>query len=50
MDIPICRLVADEKASWRADNHRGRRPGVWEPGDMLVIDWGAYRAAARILR
>ena len=35
------RLVADEKAAWRADHHRGRRPGVWEPGDMLVIDWGA---------
>jgi len=31
------RLVADEK---RADHHRGRRPGVWAPGDMLVIDWG----------
>jgi transposase len=35
------RLVADEKAIWRAGNHRGRRPGVWEPGDVLVIDWGA---------
>lgn len=34
------RLVADAKASWRAENHRGRRPGVWAPGDMLVIDWG----------
>ena len=20
--------------------HRGRRPGVWSPGDTLVIDWG----------
>lgn len=34
------RLVADEKKKWRASNHRGRRPGVWSPGDMLVIDWG----------
>jgi transposase len=34
------RLVADAKASWRQSNHRGRRPGVWAPGDMLVIDWG----------
>ena len=22
------------------DHHRGRRPGVWAPGDMLVFDWG----------
>jgi transposase len=35
------RLVADEKAAWRTENHRGRRPGVWEPGDVLTIDWGA---------
>ena len=34
------RLVAEEKAAWRAGHHRGRRPGVWAPGDMLVIDWG----------
>jgi len=34
------RLVADEKRNWRVDNHRGRRPGVWEPGDVLAIDWG----------
>lgn len=34
------RLVAEEKQSWRRSNHRGRRPGVWSPGDMLVIDWG----------
>ncbi len=34
------RLVADEKKKWRMSNHRGRRPGVWSPGDMLVIDWG----------
>jgi transposase len=34
------RLVADVKREWRRDKHRGRRPGVWTPGDMLVIDWG----------
>jgi len=25
---------------WRNDNHRGRRPAVWSPGEHLVIDWG----------
>lgn len=34
------RLVAEVKAQWRAKNHRGRRPGIWTPGDMLVFDWG----------
>ncbi len=34
------RLVATAKAEWRRSNHRGRRPGVWAPGDMLVIEWG----------
>ena len=34
------RLVAEAKATWRSNHHRGRRPGVWAPGDMLVIDWG----------
>jgi len=34
------RLVAEVKAQWRANHHRGRRPGVWSPGDMLVFDWG----------
>src|SRR3954463_6434178 len=34
------RLVAEEKQLWRRSNHRGRRPAVWSPGDMLVIDWG----------
>ena len=33
------RLVAAEKRAWRADHHRGRRPAVWTPGEMLVIDW-----------
>ncbi len=34
------RAVAQAKAEWRRDQHRGRRPGVWAPGDMLVFDWG----------
>ena len=34
------RLVAEAKAGWRIDHHRGRRPGVWAPGDVLVFDWG----------
>ena len=34
------RLVAAAKAKWRAGQHRGRRPGVWAPGDVLAIDWG----------
>jgi hypothetical protein len=34
------RLVAEVKAEWRAKNHRGRRPGIWSPGDMVVFDWG----------
>jgi transposase len=38
------RLVADAKKAWRVDHHRGRRPGVWSPGDMLVIDWGQIGA------
>src|SRR4051812_2659201 len=34
------RLVSTRKALWRDDNHRGRRPAVWSPGEHLVIDWG----------
>jgi transposase len=34
------RLVADAKRAWRRDHHRGRRPGVWLPGETLIIDWG----------
>ncbi|PQP39963.1 IS21 family transposase [Mycolicibacterium austroafricanum] len=33
------RLVAESKALWRSENHRGRRPAVWESGEYLVIDW-----------
>jgi transposase len=34
------RLVARAKAEWRQGHHRGRRPGVWVPGETLIIDWG----------
>ena len=34
------RLVAAEKERFRKANHRGRRPGVWAPGEVLAIDWG----------
>jgi len=34
------RLVAEVKTEWRRSNHRGRRPGVWAPGDAVVFDWG----------
>jgi hypothetical protein len=34
------RLVAKTKSAWQSSNHRGRRPGVWAPGDMVVFDWG----------
>jgi hypothetical protein len=35
------RLVAAQKQEWRSEHHRGRRPAVWSPGEMLVIDWGS---------
>ena len=34
------RAVATAKNQWRQRNHGGRRPGVWSPGETLVIDWG----------
>jgi transposase len=34
------RLVADVKKQWRAEHGRQRRPAIWIPGEMLVIDWG----------
>jgi hypothetical protein len=33
------RLVSDAKAGWRHGNPGGRRPGVWTPGETLIIDW-----------
>ena len=38
------RLVADAKKAWRRENHRGRRPAVWAPGEVLAIDWGSVGA------
>jgi transposase len=38
------RLVAAAKKTWRRDNHRGRRPAVWAPGEVLAIDWGSAGA------
>lgn len=35
------RLVARSKRDWRADHHRGRRPAIWAPGEVVAIDWGA---------
>lgn len=37
------RLVADAKKAWRARNAYQRRPGVWAPGQVLVIDWGTIK-------
>lgn len=34
------RLVASAKKAWRGRNAYQRRPGVWAPGQVLVIDWG----------
>jgi transposase len=34
------RLVADAKRAWRQGRPSGRRPGVWAPGETLIIDWG----------
>jgi transposase len=37
------RLVAAEKKTWRARHAYQRRPGVWTPGETLVIDWGTIK-------
>jgi transposase len=34
------RLVAEVKRAWRSKNAYQRRPAVWAPGQVLVIDWG----------
>ncbi|MFI9847921.1 IS21 family transposase [Nonomuraea sp. NPDC051941] len=34
------RLVAEAKQAWRRQHPRGRRPAIWTPGEMLVMDWG----------
>jgi hypothetical protein len=38
------RLVAGVKLEWRRDNHWGRRPAAWAPGEVLAIDWGSVGA------
>lgn len=38
------RLVAEEKEAWRRQHRRARRPGVWSPGETLIIDWGQVGA------
>ncbi|ETW26717.1 transposase [Mycobacterium gastri 'Wayne'] len=42
------RLVARQKAVWRRQNHRGRRPAVWTPGEYLVIDWADVGAGLHL--
>ncbi len=37
------RLVAAEKQAWRTAHGYQRRPGVWVPGETLVIDWGTIK-------
>ena len=29
------------QAEWRQGQRRGPRPGVWNPGETLIIDWGS---------
>jgi transposase len=45
------RLVAEAKKAWRHGQARagGRRPAVWTPGEVLVIDWGEETIAGRKL-
>jgi len=42
------RLISRLKAQWRAEQERssGRRPAVWEPGDVLAIDFGGIEKLA----
>ena len=32
------RPVAAAKVEWRREDHRGRRPAIWTPGEYLVIN------------
>ncbi len=43
------RVVAEAKQAWRRDQVRagGRRPAIWAPGEVLVIDWGEELVAGR---
>jgi transposase len=42
------RLVAAAKRDYRRDHHRGRRPGIWHPGEHLVFDWTDLGAGLHI--
>jgi transposase len=47
------RLVAEAKTTWRREQARqygGRRPGVWAPGETLIIDWGEQKIAGRTVK
>jgi len=47
------RLVSEAKAAWRREHarqHGGRRPGVWAPGETLIIDWGEQKIAGRTVK
>jgi transposase len=48
-DRNLRRLVADAKREWRIGQARakGRRPAIWAPGEVLVIDWGTEVLAGR---
>ena len=44
----VCGVGAESPAAGRRgeedvarDHHRGRRPAVWTPGEVLAIDWGS---------
>jgi len=42
------RLVAAAKRDYRRVLHRGRRPGIWHPGEHLVFDWTDLGAGLHI--
>jgi transposase len=47
------RLVAEARTVWRREHarqHGGRRPGVWAPGETLIIDWGEEKVAGRAVK
>ena len=47
------RLVSEAKTAWRGEHarqHGGRRPGVWAPGETLIIDWGEQKIAGRTVK
>lgn len=39
MTVPNELSAAEAKTLWQSNNHSGRRPAVWSPGEYLVIDW-----------